>query len=950
MPDQNAKPFANGLRWLLAILLVVLCSTSVRATAIDDLLGRRVTSVEVVIEGADASATIEMKTILEVAAGQAYSPVNIHDSLIKLYRSGLVSEARVEALEAGASGVAIKFVVKPQARIDAIVFEGEPIFSANELRARLNELDTGTKLSVSAVNRGLGDLIAYYSARGFNDARITADIRIDATGTRATVAYDVNAGERARIAKYDLNITGAHLDLSSVNHAIAEGDLYSQIAVGLEMERLREAYLKQNYLTVRVSNRVTAAANNRTVNVIIDLEAGPRVEVDVQGLEIDEGEKREILPFFRQGGVDEFTIEEGRLRLLDYAQREGYFFAEVKAPVVPTMPDDLTRLVYSVEPGKKYRLSEITFEGLTAIRPLNLLDELKSKTSTFMPLFGFGHGITSNDILRQDINTISKRLKELGYRRAVVQERRGVSLEGDKLIITFAVTEGPRTYIESIGLRGNSIFTADELSERLQAIKPGDALVADEVRAGADSLITVYNSRGYSTAEVTPEIADLSRVGEQERVRLLYNILEGNRVRIREIQTLGTASTSVSRLENDFYRFRVGSYLDSEKVLRTERDLYDTNAFSSINITSEPVGQTEDGVEERRVTVNMVEAKPNLLIYGFGYQFSKDPLTIPGLSFLSGVRGNAQITNSNLFGKLYVGSLQMRVGRDELLGQASFQNPRPFGKDFPTLVSLFARRLAEKTFRSDRYTALIQTERRFSDDTIVYASYNFERISLFDLQVSEEEIDRNRRAIRLGRIGPSFIRDKRNNTFEPTTGTFTIGSLYLAAKALGGNEQFIRSLVEHSRYYPLPKLRDTVYSVSGRLGLSTPFGGRDTLPISERFFAGGARDLRGFGFEEAGPQDPVTGRPIGGNAVVVLNNELRFPLYRIVGGTVFSDIGNVFRRVRDIHPGQMTVTLGVGLRVKTPLGPMRLDVGALVINKPVNAPNARGHFSFGQTF
>ena len=104
--------------------------------------------------------------------------------------------------------------------------------------------------------------------------------------------------------------------------------------------------------------------------------------------------------------------------------------------------------------------------------------------------------------------------------------------------------------------------------------------------------------------------------------------------------------------------------------------------------------------------------KPNLLIYGFGYQFSREPLTVPGLSFLNGLRGSAQITNTNLFGKLYSGTLQARVGQDELLGQFSFQNPRPFGTNFPTLVSIFARRLAEKSFRSDRYTALIQAERR----------------------------------------------------------------------------------------------------------------------------------------------------------------------------------------------------------------------------------------------
>jgi outer membrane protein insertion porin family len=146
------------------------------------------------------------------------------------------------------------------------------------------------------------------------------------------------------------------------------------------------------------------------------------------------------------------------------------------------------------------------------------------------------------------------------------------------------------------------------------------------------------------------------------------------------------------------------------------------------------------------------------------------------------------------------------------------------------------------------------------------------------------------------------------------------------------------------------KFRETVYSIPGRIGLARPYGGRDTLPISERFFGGGSRDLRGFGFEEAGPKDTVTGRPIGGNGLVVINHELRFPIYGAFGGTVFSDIGNVYRRVKDISPRLTTVSLGIGFRIKTPIGPVRFDIGTLVLNKPQGAPRVKGHFSFGQTF
>jgi outer membrane protein insertion porin family len=425
-------------------------------------------------------------------------------------------------------------------------------------------------------------------------------------------------------------------------------------------------------------------------------------------------------------------------------------------------------------------------------------------------------------------------------------------------------------------------------------------------------------------------------------------------------------------LTDDFYLFKTGDWLRADLIQETERDLYETNAFNSVTVSSDAVGQTVSGIEERDVTVNLLESKRRDVVYGLGYQTNtSDTKTIPGLGFLGGLRGLTQLTYSNLFGMLYTGTTQLRVSQNELFGQLSFQNPRPFGTRLPTLISFFARRLGEKDFRTDRYTANLQIEKRYSTDLIAYFSYYFERISIFDLppDFSVEEIQRNAQPIRLGRIGPSFIWDRRDNKFDPTTGSLTLGSFFVAFTALGGNEQFVKFYIEHARFYPIRRFRDTVVLVSGRLGLAAPFGGKDSLPISERFFGGGSRDLRGFGFEEAGPQTVVRKRdidgnietdangnpilvlsPLGGNGYLVLQNELRFPIWGPLGGAVFSDTGNVFARVRDMKPSNLTETVGLGLRVKTPIGPVKFDYGFLVWNKPPGVSRSHKHFSIGQTF
>jgi outer membrane protein insertion porin family len=199
-------------------------------------------------------------------------------------------------------------------------------------------------------------------------------------------------------------------------------------------------------------------------------------------------------------------------------------------------------------------------------------------------------------------------------------------------------------------------------------------------------------------------------------------------------------------------------------------------------------------------------------------------------------------------------------------------------------------------------------------------------------------------------VGVSYARDTRDNAFDSTRGTFTFGSLSFASTVFGGNEQYIKFNAEHTRYYPIKILRNTVFLTSARVGFAAPFGGRDSLPISERFFGGGSRDLRGFGFEEAGPRDPVTGRPLGGNALLVVNNELKFPITGILGGAIFSDTGNVFRRAKDFRPQKLSQSVGFGILAKTPIGPVRLDIAFLVFNRPAGEPILRRHFTFGQTF
>ena len=137
-----------------------------------------------------------------------------------------------------------------------------------------------------------------------------------------------------------------------------------------------------------------------------------------------------------------------------------------------------------------------------------------------------------------------------------------------------------------------------------------------------------------------------------------------------------------------------------------------------------------------------------------------------------------------------------------------------------------------------------------------------------------------------------------------------------------------------------------VYAAGVRLGLARGLGG--PVPSSERFYAGGSTTLRGFEQNAVGPigLDRV---PIGGDALLVINNELRFPLVSIVDGVIFADIGNVFRRVSDFSFTDLRESAGVGVRVRTPWFLLRGDYG-VVLDQRAGEQRSRFYFSIGQAF
>lgn len=868
--------------------------------------------------------------LIGIRPGDRLHLPTVRDSIIRLMKSGHASNVVVTA-ERTPAGLILTFNITPVPLLERVLFEGVAAEHLDELRRRLPPLDPGIRITPGLLSRTADDIIQYHNSLGYFAAGVTYELKLQSGGRRAVVTFKVTAGQRATVKTVEFD-GPLKLDRQQVLSALRlqPGSPYSETILQEDVERLRRLHIERGYLAPRISTpRIQPNRERADVTITIPIDSGPLVDVQVQGFSVPEPHKRTILPMFESGGIDPATLEEGRLKLIDYLQRQGYFFAEVTlAPTAST--DDRFIITYQVDTGGIYNLKQIRIEGADALSYETIKQNLGSRPGGLL-----SRGLTSRELIEADQRAIVEYLRARGYLNARVRETRlSIALNREDLIIIYVVAAGRQSYIANIEFNGHAALSSADLATHL-SLKTGDPLAQPRLNEEASRLTALYSSRGYAEARVDVQVEFPQPDDAQAHV--IFNIREGPQLTVNRILFRGNTRTKEVGLRR-FLAFEENQWLVNERLVTTEQDLYATGAFRRIIITKEPAPSPD----QRDIVIELVEAPRYVMSYGGGFRTDDGP------------RGLFEITNTNLLGRLYTGSFRVRVSRREQLGQLSFTNPRPFGHRWATLASTFYQREERDPFDANRLTGLLQVERQFSNERLLILRYSFSNVIISEV-TDPERLRRQDTTAKIGRLSASLLWDQRDSALDPTRGHFTTFDLSIAADQLGGDENFVRFFTEHQRYYRLP-LRSTVLATNVRVGLADPFGRSTTIPISERFFAGGSATLRGFSFENAGPRElnprrPGQTQPVGGNALTIINAELRFPLWQRLGlgAALFYDGGNVFAKVSDIEWRKMSHTVGFGLRLKTPVGPVRFDVGLLVKREPL-VPRTRFHFNFGPPF
>ncbi len=625
-----------------------------------------------------------------------------------------------------------------------------------------------------------------------------------------------------------------------------------------------------------------------------------------------------------QSFLDQQQAKESAENIRVAYQKDGYYSVEV-IPVVQTLDEDRKRLTFFVKEGDKARIKTVNFEGLRAATK----EEVLKLTSTreWVPWYGLftqlslpsvlsDAGILNRDELANDRERIKEVLLNKGYLNARASLP-SVELTEDKkwFVVTFNVSEGEPFTVAEVGFRGYTVFEDVELREGMK-IKEGEIFQRAKLRDEVTRLTDLYGGRGYSFADVVPDI----RPNDEERTAtIIFNIKEGQMMRIRQINIHGNNKTRDNVIRREI-RVDEQDVINTPALKRSFQRLNNLNFFETVEILPEKVASDKVDLDVR------VKEKPTGMFSIGG-----------GFSSLAQLMAIANIQERNIAGYGYMGRISGMLGQRRSLGSITFRNP--YVNDSLTALTVGA-------FRSLTNFLTFFEERTGGNLTLGrwLAEYMQGSVSIFAQEALYRDFQPGicpnvvpticEQAGHQSSVGfrTNLFRDTRDYYLDPRTGWRVGGGFDVASKFFGGTNEFIKYRADVIKVTPLPW--DTRISIRARYGGISTFG--DTpVPISERFWVGGIRTLRGFQFGRAGPVVPTTRTAIGAAQQLIFNVDFVFTISAEakLNGVLFFDYGKGFAEDESLSL-DLRPTAGLEGRWISPFGPLRAAYGINLDQRP----------------
>ena len=647
--------------------------------------------------------------------------------------------------------------------------------------------------------------------------------------------------------------------------------------------------------------------------------------------------------------IDDFGLTAARgddlaFFLAVFYRKHGYAKVDVRYVI-----ESSDRLRLEINEGPLMTLGNVIFDGNTREPAEKLFEYAVGPTRERYSKLQKNLPFVAADV-QEGADLVHRFYIAEGFLDAVVDPPRYTYREqSNQVDAIIPIHEGKQYFFGDVSFSGRAIYDAETLrGQMLDLLQQPytDARVADIPRR----LQTYFKTRGYYDVKVeatgAPEEAVNGRVPVEIAIAAgpLYHF-DGVTVSGLDRLRPGYVTKRFSKLSGQTY---------SPDVLDERfRTLMGTGLFNVLQIKPVPV----DG-NLLRLDISAEEAKSKEFGLAIGYG-----------SYEGGIFG-VLFRDRDLFGYGRPLTTSIEVSQRGYKGEIAYEDPFLFDTDFA-----FKARLAALTFDFDGYSKFelggrLELTRKITKQDEAGVIFAVRHVEITSAAI--KPIFLGETSYFVNTLGFTNTFDLRDSPLVSPRGLVINNTLDLALSALGSDIEFVRGTVRVGYYIPFgPKplapgvvedntgsglqrwFRQSSLAFGARAGIihSLTTSGADeatAIPIDERFFNGGGNTVRSFGERDLGPHDRK-GHPIGGEFFTIFNIEYTVPIFGELEGALFTDAGNLLPTAEEPGLDDMRYALGVGLRYKLPIGPVRLDYG--VNPNPQNGEDFGAfHFSFGFAF
>ena len=643
------------------------------------------------------------------------------------------------------------------------------------------------------------------------------------------------------------------------------------------------------------------------------------------GLISEEGEETKL-----QKPLDYKYLDQLKQKIEEIYLKRGYPGTEVYYTIERVSP---TRAVatFVISEGHKANVCSVEIKGNKEVSSGDIEDVLATKPKSILRL-RFNAPLSQAN-LEEDVKRIKELYYKLGYLDVEVGEPQVVKTGKECYKVIYPILKEGKPYkFGKIEFEGNRLFSKRELLKLSKKVRPGKRFNREAVDKLARKIIRKYGELGFIFANAVPEVKVHP---ENHTADVIFHIYEGERAFVRLINIKGNISTRDRTIRRELDLYETGIF-NTVRLERSIRRLFNTGYFENVDVKPKVI----EGTNKVDVDVNVKERLTGMFSIGAGY------------SSVSRLVAMVSLSKGNLFGTGDSGSISLQAGSRVFDFSISYNHKWWLDKPQTLSLGLYNNRYEYFTYTSKKTGFSTMVSRRLWEDWKVGLGYALERDKITDIDEDAPDIVKEEEGTETIGLATAFIsRDLRDNRFLPHKGDYFKLTTQVAGNFLLGDKNFYKVVGEYAYYFnfndlPIDWELPFIASVHAKIGYAEAFGDTSRLPIDYRFYVGGDTTVRGFRWGEAGPKDKDDD-PEGANRELIFNFELGYDVTKMLRLIAFVDVGGGWWD--EYKLGDMRKSAGLGLRVLTPMGPIRLDIG-WKLDRRSGESSSQWHFGMGSYF